>query len=176
LTVQSTCVLWTWKRPMTVSPKGFCVGCCRSMGYRGRFYKLFGFCITKAGAAFAFLAQGRTRLRCVFDYTRADSPILFFMDRISKCSRGEEYVWFGNLSVTSLLFADEVVPLASSSHGLQCALKRFTVEWEAAGMKVSSSKFEAMVLNRKQVSSAPSGSGMIPCLRQRSLRILGSCS
>ena len=33
-------------------------------------------------------------------------------------SRGEEGVWFGRLWVTSLLFADDVVLLASSSHDL----------------------------------------------------------
>jgi len=71
------------------------------------------------------------------------SPVLFlvFMDRIWRCSRGEEGVWFGNFRVTSLLSADDVVLLASSGHDLQ-----FTAECEAAGMKVSSSRSEAVVL------------------------------
>ena len=96
------------------------------------------------------------------------SPILFvvFMDRIWRCSRGAEGVWFGNLRVTSLLFADDVVPLASSSHDLQ-----FTAECEAARMNVSSSRSEAMVLK-----SSPSGSGMSLCLSWRSFSISGSCS
>jgi len=42
------------------------------------------------------------------------SPTLFvnFMDRISRRSRGEESVWFGDLRIASLLFADDVVLLA----------------------------------------------------------------
>jgi len=55
------------------------------------------------------------------------SLILFviFMDRISRRSRGEEGVWFGNIRVAPLPFADDVVLLASSSQGLQRALERF---------------------------------------------------
>ena len=42
------------------------------------------------------------------------SPILFviFMDRISRCSRQEERVQFGDLRIASLLFAGDVVLLA----------------------------------------------------------------
>jgi len=70
------------------------------------------------------------------------SSILFviFMDRISRLSHREEGVWFGNLRVASLFFADDVVLLASSSQYLQHALEGFTAQCEAAGMKVSSSK------------------------------------
>ncbi|KAL7881154.1 hypothetical protein SRHO_G00034080 [Serrasalmus rhombeus] len=41
------------------------------------------------------------------------SPILFiiFMDRISRRSQGMEGVWFGDLKVTSLMFANDVVLL-----------------------------------------------------------------
>jgi len=84
-----------------------------------------------------FLALSGAGLRFVLDSIRAapSSPILFvvFMDRIWRRSRGEEGVWFGNLRV-------DVVLLASSSHDLQ-----FTAECEAAWMKVSSSRSEAMV-------------------------------
>jgi len=47
------------------------------------------------------------------------SLVLFvvFMDRIWRCSRREEGVWFGNLMVTSLLSADDVVLLAFSCSG-----------------------------------------------------------
>ena len=39
------------------------------------------------------------------------SPILFiiFMERISRCSQGVEGVQLGDLSIGSLLFADDVV-------------------------------------------------------------------
>ncbi len=49
----------------------------------------------------------------------------------------------------SLLFADDVVLLASSD--LQHALGRFIAECEAAGMTVSTSKTETMVLSWKMV-------------------------
>ncbi|KAK3509856.1 hypothetical protein QTP70_015863 [Hemibagrus guttatus] len=82
------------------------------------------------------------------------SPVLFivFMDRISRRSQGPEGVRFGNHRISSLIFADDVVLLASSSLDLQHALGRFTAECEAAGMRVSTSKSEAMVLDRKKVA------------------------
>ncbi|XP_049595828.1 leucine-rich repeat-containing protein 57 isoform X1 [Syngnathus scovelli] len=81
------------------------------------------------------------------------SPILFiiFMDRISRRSRGVEGVRFGDLSIASLLFADDVVLLASSGRDLQLSLERFAAECEAVGMRVSTSKSESMVLDRKRV-------------------------
>jgi len=81
------------------------------------------------------------------------SPNLFiiFMDRISRCSRGVEGVRFGDLSIASLLFADDVVLLASSGRDLQLSLERFAAECEAVGMRVNTSKSESMVLDRKTV-------------------------
>ncbi|TWW63897.1 Arf-GAP with GTPase, ANK repeat and PH domain-containing protein 1 [Takifugu flavidus] len=78
-------------------------------------------------------------------------PFVTFMDRISRCSRGVEGVRFGDLRIGSLLFADDVVLLASSARDLQLSLDRFAAACEAAGMKISTSKSEAMVLNRKKV-------------------------
>ncbi|KAK3517503.1 hypothetical protein QTP70_012581 [Hemibagrus guttatus] len=49
-------------------------------------------------------------------------------------------------------FRDDVVLLAPSSLDLQHALGRFAAECESAGMRVSTSKSEAMVLDRKKVS------------------------
>ena len=83
------------------------------------------------------------------------SPILFviFMDRISRRSRGEAGLQFGELKITSLLFADDVVLMASSACDLQHSLDRFASECEAAGMRISTSKSEAiMVLSRKLVA------------------------
>ena len=81
------------------------------------------------------------------------SPILFiiFMDRISRCSQGVEGFRFGDLRIASLLFADDVVLLASSCRDLQLSLDRFAAECEAVGMKISTSKSESMVLSRKRV-------------------------
>ncbi|KAI3369560.1 hypothetical protein L3Q82_007769 [Scortum barcoo] len=69
------------------------------------------------------------------------SPVLFiiFMDRISRRSQGPEGVRFGNHRISSLLFADDVVLLASSSQDLQHVLERFAAECEAAGMRISTS-------------------------------------
>ncbi|KAI3371978.1 hypothetical protein L3Q82_006852 [Scortum barcoo] len=46
----------------------------------------------------------------------------------------------------------DVVLLASSSQSLQHVLERFAAECEAAGMRISTSKSEAMVLDRKRVA------------------------
>ncbi|KAK3514900.1 hypothetical protein QTP70_034583, partial [Hemibagrus guttatus] len=82
------------------------------------------------------------------------SPVLFivFMDRISRRSQGLEGVRFGDHRISSLIFADDVVLLASSGLDLQHALGRFAAECEAAGMRVSTSKSEATVLDRKKVA------------------------
>ncbi|TWW68274.1 R2DM Retrovirus-related Pol polyprotein from type II retrotransposable element [Takifugu flavidus] len=81
------------------------------------------------------------------------SPVLFitFMDRISRRSRGVEGVEFGGRKISSLLFADDVVLLAPSNRDLQQMLGRFATECEAAGMRISTSKSESMVLARKKV-------------------------
>ena len=81
------------------------------------------------------------------------SLILFviYMDRISRRSRGVEGLQVGDLKIASLLFADDVVLMASSAVDLQRSLDRLTAECEAAGMRISTSKSEAMVLSRKPV-------------------------
>jgi len=81
------------------------------------------------------------------------SPILFiiFMNRISRRSQGVEGVRFGNLRIVSLLFAVDVVLLALLGRDLQLSLERFAAEFEAAGMRISTSKSETMVLSRKRV-------------------------
>ncbi|KAI3365898.1 hypothetical protein L3Q82_000883 [Scortum barcoo] len=47
---------------------------------------------------------------------------------------------------------DDVVLMASSGQDLQHVLERFAAECEAAGMRISTSKSEAMVLDRKRVA------------------------
>ncbi len=82
------------------------------------------------------------------------SPVLFiiFMDRISRRSQGPEGVGFGDHAISSLLFADDVVVLATSDRDLQHALGRFAAECEAVGMRISASKSEAMVHSQKRVA------------------------
>lgn len=58
----------------------------------------------------------------------------------------------GGLGISSVLFADDVILLTSSVCGLQLALEWITTEYEAAGMRIGTSKSEAMVLSLKTVS------------------------
>ncbi|KAI3367814.1 hypothetical protein L3Q82_026645 [Scortum barcoo] len=58
----------------------------------------------------------------------------------------------GTTGFHPLLFADDVVLMASSGQDLQHVLERFAAECEAAGMRISTSKSEAMVLDRKRVA------------------------
>ncbi len=55
------------------------------------------------------------------------------------------------LRISALLSAKAVVLMASSVCDLQHSLDQFAAECEAAGMRISTSKFEAMVLSRKPV-------------------------
>ena len=88
---------------------------------------------------------------------------MIFMDRMSRHSRGEETVRFRDLRIASLLFGDDVVLLATSDRDLQHALGWFAAECEAVGMRVSTSKSEAMVLCRKTVEcSLWVGSELMP--------------
>ena len=62
-----------------------------------------------------------------------------------------EGVGFGDLWIPSLLFADDVVLLASWNSDLQLSFGRFAAECEAAGMRISTSESEVMVLSWKRV-------------------------
>jgi len=64
------------------------------------------------------------------------------------CSRVDEGVTFGCCRVSSLLFADDLVLLASSARGLQHALYRFSVACDQSGMKISTEKTEVLCLSR----------------------------
>ena len=70
---------------------------------------------------------------------------------IQSDSQQAERVKFGGFQIPSLLFADDVVLLGSSNRDPLLALGRFVFECEAAGMRISTSKPEAMVLSRKRV-------------------------
>ncbi|KAI3377613.1 hypothetical protein L3Q82_008772 [Scortum barcoo] len=66
------------------------------------------------------------------------------------------WIWRRHSTVSLVVFcgecSDDVVLLASSSQDLQHVLERFAAECEAAGMRISTSKSEAMVLDRKRVA------------------------
>jgi hypothetical protein len=89
------------------------------------------------------------------------SPLLFiiYMDRIARRSQGEECVMIGDVRVKSLLFADDLVLLASSESDLQRALERFAAECVVAGMRISTSKTESLVVSRSPVQCALHVSG-----------------
>lgn len=76
------------------------------------------------------------------------SPILFVisMDRISRSSQVVESIQFMDFRTVCLLFADDMVPLASADLDLQHALG-----WFAPGMGVSTFKCVVMVLCQKMV-------------------------
>ncbi len=61
------------------------------------------------------------------------------------CGRGLQ------LRISSLLFADDVVLIASSVCDLQHSLDWFTAKCEAAGWRISTCKSEAIVPNREPV-------------------------
>jgi exonuclease III len=78
------------------------------------------------------------------------SPLLFiiYMDRIARRSLGQESVRIGSVSVSHLLFADDLAILASSQSDLQRSLDRFSLECEAASMRVNTAKTETLVISR----------------------------
>ncbi|KAK3527697.1 hypothetical protein QTP86_034170 [Hemibagrus guttatus] len=91
----------------------------------------------------------------VDDSTHPSHTLFTFLPsgkRISRRSQGLEGVRFGDHRISLLLFADDVVLLAPSDLDLQHALGCFAAECEAAGMRVSTSKSEAMVLDRKKAA------------------------
>ncbi|KAI3352980.1 hypothetical protein L3Q82_019555 [Scortum barcoo] len=85
-------------------------------------------------------------------YDRSRSSLVRIAGRFLGVARGRRESRFGNHRISSLLFADDVVLMASSGQDLQHVLERFAAECEAAGMRISTSKSEAMVLDRKRVA------------------------
>ena len=78
------------------------------------------------------------------------------MDRIYRDSQVVEGVRFGSLQIPSLLFADDVVLLASANNDLQLSQGMFGAKFEVAGTSIITSKSEAMVLPEKDGSSTTS--------------------
>ncbi len=99
----------------------------------------------KARAAFGFSAVSQTCFWWGLPFTRA-AP---FMNRILRCSFWGGGLQFGRLRTSLLIFVDDVVLKASSVCDLWHSLDQFTAECEAAGMRISTSKSEAMALSMK---------------------------
>ena len=70
---------------------------------------------------------------------------------MDKLSRSDECVTIGRCRISRLLFADDLVLLASSESGLQHALNGFAAACDIAGMEISTSKSEVLHLSRNSV-------------------------
>ncbi|KAI3370525.1 hypothetical protein L3Q82_025286, partial [Scortum barcoo] len=89
-------------------------------------------------------------VRSLYDRSRS---LVRIAGRFLGVCQGPEGVRFGNHRISSLLFADDVVHMASSGQDLQHVLEAVcSAKCEAAGMRISTSKSEAMVLDRKRVA------------------------
>ncbi|KAI3366445.1 hypothetical protein L3Q82_000587 [Scortum barcoo] len=159
---QSTCALWIWRRHSTVSLVVFCGGAPCEYGVREPLLRAVRSLYDRSRSLVRIAGGSKSDLFPVHVGLRQGcplSPVLFiiFMDRISRRSQGPEGVRFGNHRISSLLFADDVVVLmASSGQDLQHVLERFAAKCEAAGMRISTSKSEAMVLDRPEKGGMPS--------------------
>ncbi|KAI3373846.1 hypothetical protein L3Q82_022426 [Scortum barcoo] len=131
---QSTCALWIWRRHSTVSLVVFCGEVLHEYGVRGPLLRA---------------------VRSLYDHWSRSLVRIAFRNVVrflGIVARGRRESRFGNHRISSLLFADDVVLLASSSQDLQHVLERFAAKCEAAGMRISTSKSEAMVLDQKRVA------------------------
>lgn len=136
LPIQSKCLLWTWRR-FTM-----CQKYCESNWVLGPLLRAIWS---------IFSAGSQTQFQWVLGSARVVPSHRFcFMDRISRCSRWEESVRFGDLRIAFLVFADDVVLGVPSDYDLQHTLGRFAVKYEAIGIRVSTSMSEDMVLCRKK--------------------------
>ena len=97
------------------------------------------------------------------------------MDRISVRSQVVEGVRFSDLWIPSLLFADDVVLLASLNSDLQFSLRRFAAKCQVAGMRINTSKSEAMVFSLNRVD-CPLQVGKELFSQVEEFKYLGSCS
>ena len=61
--------------------------------------------------------------------------------------------------MNSLLFADDVVRVASTADGLQGALNQLALACNASGMKINTSKTEVMALSREPKQLHPHVNG-----------------
>ncbi|KAI3358423.1 hypothetical protein L3Q82_014856 [Scortum barcoo] len=88
-------------------------------------------------------------VRSLYDRSRS---LVHIAGRFLGVARGRRESGLGTTGFHLCFLQDDVVLLASSSQDLQHVLGRFAAECEAAGMRISTSKSEAMVLDRKRVA------------------------
>ncbi|KAI3371311.1 hypothetical protein L3Q82_023927 [Scortum barcoo] len=127
-TNQSTCALWIWRRHSTVSLVVFCGECSAEYGVREPLLRA---------------------VRSLYDRSRS---LVRIAGRFLGVARGRRESGLGTTGFHLCFLQDDVVLMASSGQDLQHVLERFAAECEAAGMRISTSKSEAMVLDRKRVA------------------------
>ncbi|VDP14652.1 unnamed protein product [Soboliphyme baturini] len=69
------------------------------------------------------------------------------MDGIVRSCQGDEGIRVGDVETRRLLFADDLILLASTID-LQCSVERFAVECDATGMRMNASKTQNLLLSR----------------------------
>ena len=77
--------------------------------------------------------------------------LTIYMNWIDRLSRTNEKVTIGRCKISRLLFADDLVLLASLESDLLHALNGFAVARDIAGIKISTSKTEVLHLSRNPV-------------------------
>lgn len=89
----------------------------------------------------------------MLDYRRVAqlSPFQFitFMDRISMCSQWHDGFWFREHSISSLLFADYVVPFGFNNLEPPSCIDAASAKCEVPGMTVCTTVSEAMIFTRE---------------------------
>jgi len=71
------------------------------------------------------------------------------MNWIDKRSQTYECATIGNCKINRLLFADDLILLSSTEYSLQRSLNDFAAACDNAGMKISTSKTEVLILWEK---------------------------
>ena len=74
-----------------------------------------------------------------------------YINGVDKFNRADEPVTIERYKINRLLFADDLVLLASSESGLQHAVNGFASACDIAGMNISASKSEVLHLSRNSV-------------------------
>ncbi|KAI3356607.1 hypothetical protein L3Q82_017808 [Scortum barcoo] len=112
-------------------------------------------------------------VRSLYDRSRS---LVRIAGRFLGVAKGPEGVRFGNHRISSLLFADDVVLLASSSQDLQHVLEQFAAECEAGWDENQHLQIRGHG-SRPEKGGVPSpGWVERSCLKWRSSSISGSCS
>ena len=81
------------------------------------------------------------------------SALIIYVIWMDKLSRTDECVTIGRCKISRLLFADDLVLLASSESGLQHALNGSAATCDIAGVKISTSKTEILLYILRKILS-----------------------